>query len=550
MRAFAELYDAIDRTTSTNKKVSAMAAYFTTAPPANAAWALYFLTGRRLKRLLRSGHLHEWTMELSGLPSWLLEESYGAVGDFAETIALVVSDPARGEAPPDLPLAEWIEERLVPLRNSSDREQRERVTSWWRTLERAQLFLLNKLLTGEFRVGVSQTLVMRAVAQAFNLPVDVVAHRLMGFWYPSAEFFERLRAQSFQDADLSRPYPFFLASPIEEALETRGAIDEWLLEWKWDGIRAQIVRRGADVFIWSRGEELVTDRFPEVREAARSLPPGTVIDGEIVAYRNGRVQPFALLQRRIGRERLSAAILTAAPVALLAYDLLEDRGADIRERPLSERRARLIELLEGRSDRLPLSEALSAASWDEAAALRNHARAMRVEGLMLKRWSSPYLSGRRRGHWWKWKVDPLTIDAVLVYAQPGSGRRASLLTDLTFAVWDQGELHPVAKAYSGLSDEEILELDRWIRRHTTERFGPVRGVEPTLVFELAFDRVAASTRHKSGVAVRFPRIARWRRDKPAAEADTLEQVRALIDVEAPKAHDRHGVAGTQTEFDF
>jgi DNA ligase-1 len=423
-------------------------------------------------------------------------------------------------------LAEWIERRILPLRNASDEERRLRVLQWWSRLARRELFLLNKLLTGEFRVGVSHTLVVRALAQRASLPTAIVEHRLMGSWEPSAATFQALVGPEGPADDPSRPYPFCLASPLDDPVESLGDRSEWLVEWKWDGIRAQLIRRDNQVFLWSRGEELVTGRFPEVVNDARKLPEGTVLDGEIVAYEDGRPRPFAALQQRIGREKRVREVAAGIPAVFLAYDLLEDRGADTRQSPLRLRRDRLIQLIEGPV--LRLSEEVAADSWDALAELRLESRSRGVEGFMLKRWTSPYRPGRKRGDWWKWKIDPYTMDAVLLYAQPGSGRRATVFTDYTFAVWNSGELVPVAKAYSGLSDEEIDELDRWIRRHTIERFGPVSAVEPLYVFELGFEAIARSDRHKSGIAVRFPRILRWRKDKPAAEADTLQDLERYL----------------------
>jgi DNA ligase-1 len=560
VKAFADLYDAIDRTTSTNAKVAALAAYLSAAPPADAAWALFFLTGRRLKRLIPSALLHAWTLELTGLPEWLVHECYSAAGDYAEAIALMLDGrvqplsareltraPAAGtqaflfEGPPpeddhrvDLSLAEWLEQRIQPLRGMSDEERRIRVLQWWSRLDTRERFLLNKLLTGEFRVGVSHTLVVRAIAQVASLPAAIVEHRLMGTWEPSAAAFEALLGPEGPADDPSRPYPFCLASPLdpvvegpaEAAVESLGPREEWLVEWKWDGIRAQLIHRSGGVFLWSRGEELITDRFPEISAAALRLPAGTVLDGEIVAYADGRPRPFAALQQRIGRQRQVREVAADVPVAFVAYDLLEDQGTDSRDRPLRERRQRLLAVLQDSG--LMVSEEVAADSWARLADLRSGSRDRGVEGLMLKRWTSTYRPGRRRGDWWKWKIEPFTMDAVLVYAQPGSGRRATVFTDYTFAVWQGGELVAVAKAYSGLSDEEIDELDRWIRRHTTERFGPVSAVEPVHVFELGFEAIARSTRHKSGIAVRFPRILRWRKDKRASEADTIETLEAMI----------------------
>jgi DNA ligase-1 len=526
MRRFSALYESIDQTTSTNAKVAALAAYFRDSPPADAAWAIFFLTGRRLKRVVPSAGLREWAQELSRLPEWLFRECYSAAGDFAELIALALDAVPSGPPQPDLPLAAWVEDRLMPLQKMDAAGQRAQVTRWWLGLPRAERFLLNKLLTGEFRVGVAQTLVVRALAVAAGIEPTRVAARLMGDWMPSPEWFTSVVAgETAGNADPSQPYPFFLASPLEGPPDALGDRQDWLVEWKWDGIRAQLVRRGGDTWLWSRGEELITHRFPEIAAAATHLPDGTVLDGEVLAFTDGRPMPFSALQQRIGRQKQVAQVMRAVPAVFVVYDVLERDGMDLRPRALTERRDVLPHLVTGGV--LRVSEEVAAPTWDELAALRLESRARGVEGFILKRRDSEYGVGRRKGAWWKWKIDPLTIDAVLIYAQPGNGRRASLLTDYTFGVWDQGELVPVAKAYSGLSNQEIEELDKWIRRHTRERHGPVRAVDPAQVFELGFEAIAPSSRHKSGVAVRFPRMLRWRRDKPASEADTLDSLKKL-----------------------
>jgi len=529
VRAFAALFAALDETTRTGRKVDAMARYFAAAPPADAAWAVYFLSGGRPKRLIPVRRLAEWAMEASGTPSWLFDECYQAVGDLAETISLLLPDAAE---PSDVPLHRWVEEHLLPLAGKDEEAQRDGVLRAWRALQGPERFVWNKLITGGFRVGVSQSLVVRALARVSGADEPTLAHRLTGGWEPRPEAFTRLLETDPHDADASRPYPFFLAYALEEAPETLGPVEAWQAEWKWDGIRGQLIRRGGETFLWTRGDELVTERYPEITEAALRLPDGTVLDGEIMPWKEGAPLPFAQLQRRIGRKTLGPKILAEVPVVLLAYDLLELGGEDVRGRPLRWRRERLEALLaEHGAGRLLPSPVVGAAGWDQVHAARERAREAGAEGLMLKRLDSAYGVGRRRGPWWKWKVAPYTADAVLVYAQPGSGRRASLYTDYTFAVWDGGELVPFAKAYSGLTDAEIRRVDAWVRRNVVDRFGPVRAVRPELVFELAFEGIQASPRHRSGIAVRFPRIVRWRTDKRPEEADTLAAVRALA--EAP-----------------
>ncbi|MDT8306487.1 MAG: ATP-dependent DNA ligase [Anaerolineae bacterium] len=526
MREFAALYGALDSTTSTNEKIGAMERYFEDAPPADAAWAVYFLSGRRPKRLIQAQLLRLWAAEIAGIPLWLLEESYGAVGDSAEAAVLLLP-PATAAS--DRSLRYWVEERILPLRDQDEDEQRQAILQAWQELSDEQRFVFSKLITGAFRVGVSQRLLTRALAAYSGVDAAVIAHRLMGHWQPTAQFFASLVARDTGDADISRPYPFFLAYPLEDGPESLGDIGDWQVEWKWDGIRAQLIRRHGETFLWSRGEELVTPRYPEIASAADALPDGTVLDGEILAWRDDQVLPFAFLQRRIGRKTVGKKLLGEVPVVLLLYDLLEWDGEDIRAWPLARRRAQLAGLVSTSGDpRLPVSALVSAASWQELAERHDECRDRLVEGFMLKRLSSPYRVGRKRGDWWKWKVDPYTIDAVLIYAQKGSGRRANLYTDYTFAVWHEDELVPFAKAYSGLTDAEIRAVDRFVRGNTRERFGPVRSVKPALVFELAFENIQRSNRHKSGIAVRFPRIVRWRHDREIDDADHLETIQSLL----------------------
>jgi DNA ligase-1 len=557
MRAFAELYAELDASTSTLHKVDALAAYLRAADDAEAAWAVHFLAGGRPRRLVPTKLLREAARGAAGIPEWLFEESYQAVGDLAETIAHLLPPPASSD---DAGLSSWMLERLLPLRGLDADATQRALRQCWDRLDARQRLVMNKLITGGFRVGVSRQLVVRAIARAWSLDEKVVAQRLIG-WAdadegPSPAGYRALVAPADEAAGAGEraghPYPFFLAHPLQQEPQSLGERGDWLVEWKWDGIRAQLVRRAGSAWLWSRGEELVTDRFPEIAEAAAALPDGTVIDAELLCWDEGAVRPlpFAALQTRIGRRRLTAKVLAEAPVVLLAYDLLEAAGRDLREQPLAQRRRRLESLLAphagaaaagaaAATGRIRLSELLPPdAGWERLRAARASARTRGVEGLMLKRAGSLYGVGRTKSHpsgdWWKWKVDPLSIDAVLVYAQRGHGRRASLYTDYTFAVWEAPpgvpgrRLVPFAKAYSGLSDAEIRQVDAVVRRTTVEKFGPVRSVTPTLVFELGFEGIARSPRHKAGIAVRFPRILRWRVDKPIEEADTLDRLAALL----------------------
>jgi len=526
VRRFAQLFAAIDETMRTNEKVDAMVEYFRAAEPADAAWAVWFLSGGRPKRLIPVRRLAAWAMEEVAIPEWLFAECYDAVGDLAETMSLLLPD---APSTTDVPLHRWIADRLLPLASKTEEEQRESILESWRELGGTERFIWNKLITGGFRVGVSQQLVVRALSRATGVDEGVIAHRLSGTWLPRAESFTALLAEETSDADVSRPYPFFLAYALENDVEELGDPTAWQAEWKWDGIRAQVIRRNGQTFIWSRGEELVTDRYPELAAAADFLPDGTVLDGEIMPWKDGKPLPFAQLQRRIGRKSLGGSILSDVPVVLIAYDLLEAGGRDVRGESLGHRREMLLATIgAARSAAFVPSPVVTFGSWPEAHAAYAEARERCAEGLMLKRTDSVYGVGRRKGGWWKWKVQPYTVDAVMIYAQAGHGRRSSLHTDYTFAVWDDGVLVPFAKAYSGLTDAEIRELDRWIRANTVEKYGPVRHVKPVHVFELGFEGIQPSPRHKSGVAVRFPRILRWRTDKRPEDADSLATLRTLL----------------------
>lgn len=558
MRRFATLYQALDASTGTADKVAALRRYFAEAPDEDAAWAVYFLAGGKPRQVVPTALLRATACRLAGIDDWLFEACYQAVGDLAETIAHVLPAPAR---PGDAGLAHWVGQRLLPLRGLPADEQAARLAEAFAELDAPGRFLLVKLIGGGFRVGVSRLLVQRALAEQAGVDAKLVAQRMMGYTEaratPDAERFRRLLAPAAAGAggDAGQPYPFFLAHPLHDAPEALGELRDWIVEWKYDGIRAQLVRRDGRCWIWSRGEELVTERFPEIATAARALPDGHVLDGEILVWPDGdeRPAPFQRLQQRIGRKTLTRKVLAEAPAVFVAYDLLEAGGVDLRPRPQHERRARL----EALAAMVPVrvSPRLQPADWPEAAALRASARARGVEGLMLKQAGAAYGSGRTKsdGTWWKWKVDPFSVDAVLIYAQAGHGRRASVYTDYTFAVWNRPpadaaeaqavvdaiarrepardgalQLVPFAKAYSGLDDDEFARVDRVIRAHTLEKFGPVRSVRPTLVFELGFEGLQPSPRHKSGIAVRFPRMLRIRDDKPLHEADSLHTLRALM----------------------
>jgi len=578
MIAFAQLYARLDATTSSNAKLAALQDYLRDAEPADAAWAVYFLAGGRPRQLVPSRQLRELAMQRAGLSDWLFEESYSAVGDLAETIALLLPEATSTS---EDGLAVWVEQKLLPLRGLPPDELAMRLDALWAQLDRQSLMVSIKLITGAFRVGVSKLLVTRALAAIAEVDAKRVAQRLVGYTdlsnRPTAASYQRLIAAESEDEHAQRggqPYPFFLAHPLQRPLEefdaSLGSPGDWLIEWKWDGIRAQLVKRDGQLWVWSRGEELISERFPELQELAPLLPDGTVIDGELVVWRHAPeatarqgelmaaaadepaerlndqveeqlerfgIQPFALLQQRIGRKTLSRKLLEEVPVAVLAYDLLEWQGEDWRSHPQHQRRAQMEQVVAScASPRLMPSPLLHGDTWQALAEQREASRSLGVEGMMLKARESAYGVGRSKdvGVWWKWKIDPLSVDAVLIYAQRGHGRRASLYSDYTFAVWDgapgdpERRLVPFAKAYSGLTDEEMRKVDAIVRKTTVEKFGPVRSVTPSLVFELGFEGIARSPRHKSGIAVRFPRMLRWRHDKGVEEADTLELLQELL----------------------
>ncbi len=526
MKAFTELYQHLDQTNKTNEKIEVLQEYFSRASDEDKLWLLALFSGRKIKRTVKVAQLKEWACELAGFDQWLFDESYLIVGDLAETIALILPD---GSGINRLTLSDCIN-IIRSMDKKTDDEKKVILFQVWSKLTGFQRFAFNKLITGGFRIGVSQKLMCRALSKSTGIDENILAHRLMGNWNADNTTFQQLVIDAKDDDDHSRPYPFFLAYALETDPDELGDTSAWQAEWKWDGIRGQIIVRNRQIFVWSRGEELVTDRFPEFHALLEFLPDGTVIDGEILAFKDGLPLAFQQLQTRINRKVVGKKLLADVPVVFMAYDILEFDKIDCRNKLLSERRILLQQLIQGdnRPTCLLISEEVKFHSWSDLKSLRLQSRSNLSEGIMLKFRDSVYEQGRKKGNWWKWKVDALTIDAVLLYAQTGHGRRAGLYTDFTFALWDNGNLVPFAKAYSGLTDVEIKEVDAFIKKNTKEKFGPVRSVKAELVFELAFEGINFSTRHKSGVAVRFPRIHRWRKDKKVEDADTLDNLKALI----------------------
>ncbi|HTR30079.1 MAG TPA: ATP-dependent DNA ligase [Puia sp.] len=548
MRLFAELAVKLGASTRTNDRLGLLEQYFSSAADVDKVWVIAMFSGRRPRRTVNTTMLWEWCRELTGLPGWLFEESYHTVGDLAETIALLLpgggdlAKPAetRDVGDPGESLAYYLI-RLGELSKEDEAGKKAFVQRCWAVMGSEERWVFNKLITGGFRIGISRQTVVNALARATGADASVVAHRISGEWDPVTTEYAALVSGEGGGSELSRPYPFYLAYALDEDLSVLGRPEEWQAEWKWDGIRGQVVRRGDSLFVWSRGEELMTEKFPEYQAFLPLLKPGTVLDGEIIGLKDpaftgapaggSGVLPFAALQTRIGRKNVTRKNLSEVPVGFIAYDLLEYDGKDWRERTLEERRVKLAELVMiAGHPLLRLSPVVEFNSWEELTAARTRARDVGSEGIMLKRKTSVYQAGRRRGDWWKWKIDPLVIDAVMVYAQKGHGRRSNLYTDYTFAVRDGEQLVTFTKAYSGLTDKEIAEVDAFVRRNSLEKFGPVRTVKPELVFEIAFEGIAPSTRHKSGVALRFPRINRWRRDKSVAEIDTIGNLKKMLEL--------------------
>jgi len=535
MKQFAALVQILGTSTKTNEKLDALINFFSLADDSDKVWVIALFSGRRPRRLINSSLLPQWCIEIRNIPGWLFGECYGSVGDLAETIALLLPEATEEQAQSSL---SFYIEKLISLEKENELIKKEFITACWRTMNKDERFVFNKLLTGNFRIGVSQKLMVNALAKTVKLEPSVIAHRISGNWDPVTTSFDELLSEHSTSIDHSKPYPFYLAYALEENPGTLGEADEWQAEWKWDGIRGEIIKRNNELFVWSRGEELMTDKFPEYHALQYKLPDGVALDGEIISLTDAsnqtnafRILPFALLQTRIGRKNITKKQLTESPVGFIAYDLLEYNYEDWRNKPLTERRAQLeLIIADANEPVLRISPVINFNNWDELAATRGTSRNINAEGIMLKRKASVYQVGRKVGDWWKWKIDPLTIDAVMIYAQKGSGRRSSLYTDYTFAVKDEDRLVAFTKAYSGLTDKEFAQVDAFVKRNSLEKFGPVRTVKPELVFEIAFEGIAASNRHKSGVALRFPRIKRWRKDKKPAEINTLDDLKKMLEV--------------------
>lgn len=526
MKRFAQLIQELELSNKTNDKIEALVAYFNEADDRDKPYVIAMFTGKKPKRPVNTALIKQWAIELSQLPEWLFTESYHNVGDLSETIALVLPPAAQNIAKP---LHQWVAE-LAELAQKDDEAKKTYVTNAWNSLNTQERFIFNKLISGNFRIGVSNKMLVNAIAKQTRQESSKIMHSIMGKWQPHKITYEALTSGSHVNTDNSWPYPFCLAYALDTEPENLGDPAAWQAEWKWDGIRGQIVKRNGELFIWSRGEELVTEQFPELHFLKDELEDGIVLDGEILSVKEGKVQSFSTLQQRLNRKTISKTQLQHAPIGFFTYDILEYQGEDIRQYPLAQRRTLLASLVEKLETKqiVMLSPLVAFATWEELAEQRLNSRAINSEGIMLKKLDSVFHTGRKRGDWWKWKINPYTVDTVMIYAQKGSGRRANFYTDYTFAVRDGNQLITIAKAYSGLTDKEIKEVNSFVNKNAIEKFGPVRTVKPELVFEIAFEGIAESKRHKAGLALRFPRIARWRKDKKADEINTLEDLKQLL----------------------
>ena len=541
LQMFAELVAELSTSTKTNDKLQSLVDYFATAPDADKVWVIAIFSGRRPRRAVNSRLMRDWCIEIVGIPEWLFDESYHTVGDLSETLALLLPE-SKNSNQINKDLSHYLKE-FISIEKQDESIKKKFIVESWKSMNQDERFVFNKLITGSFRIGVSQKTIVNALAKTVDLSASVIAHRISGNWDPDTTTFNELLSESASTADFSKPYPFYLAYAIDGEVETLGETNLWQAEWKWDGIRGQIIKRNNEIFVWSRGEELMTDKFPEYFILKDLLPDGIVLDGEIIPAVDGKPLPFSVLQTRIGRKNIAKKQLQEAPISFFVYDLLEYNYEDWREKPLTERRKKLEEImLPIENNAIHTSEIIQFDSWKDLADLRKNSRQMNSEGIMLKRKNSVYKVGRKRGDWWKWKIDPLTIDCVMVYAQKGSGRRSNLYTDYTFAVRDGDQLVTFTKAYSGLTDKEFAQVDSFVKRNSIEKFGPVRTVKPELVFEIAFEGISYSNRHKSGVALRFPRISRWRKDKKPDEINTIEDLQDML-----KAYGKSGLGGVPAE---
>ena len=539
LNKFSKLFEDLDSNNSSNKKVNFLTKYFKLNNNLNNILTIYLLIGKKNKRFISGKSLREYYANIYKIPKWLIDECYSKVGDSAEVIALLLQDKIlEKNIKDDISLNELINEILPKLKKLDENKKKLYIKSLWEKISKDNQLIFNKILSGTFRIGVSKGLVVKAISNMTGVDESIILHRLMGELEPIEETYMFLINQKLEQKELDyKPYPFQLANTFDERIKETISVDKYQFEPKWDGIRSQIIKRSNNISIWTRGEELVNKTFPELIKIISHFKNDFVLDGEILIWDENKNRPknFSLLQKRLGRKSPSLKIQKDLPVVFMAYDILEINGKDIRSKILSERRnileksfSNLISEDKSIIGKIKITKLHQISNWIDLEEVKNSARKSNTEGLVIKDKQSEYVPGRKKGNWWKYKIDPMQLDGILIYARPGSGKRADLYTDYSFGIWEDNKLVKFANAYSGLNNEEIRELDKWIRRNTLEKFGPVRSVKPELVFEISFDNIQISKRHKSGIALRFPRITKWRRDKNIMEADNLENALKMI----------------------
>ena len=539
LNKFSKLFEDLDSNNSSNKKVNSLTKYFKLNNNLNNILTIYLLIGKKNKRFISGKSLREYYANIYKIPKWLIDECYSKVGDSAEVISLLLQDKLlEKNIKDDISLNELINEILPKLKKLDENKKKLYIKSLWEKISKDNQLIFNKILSGTFRIGVSKGLVVKAISNMTGVDESIILHRLMGELEPIEETYMFLINQKLEQKELDyKPYPFQLANTFDERIKETISVDKYQFESKWDGIRSQIIKRSNNISIWTRGEELVNKTFPELIKIISHFKNDFVLDGEILIWDENKNRPknFSLLQKRLGRKSPSLKIQKDLPVVFMAYDILEINGKDIRSKILSERRnileksfSNLISEDKSIIGKIKITKLHQISNWIDLEEVKNSARKSNTEGLVIKDKQSEYVPGRKKGNWWKYKIDPMQLDGVLIYARPGSGKRADLYTDYSFGIWEDNKLVKFANAYSGLNNEEIRELDKWIRRNTLEKFGPVRSVKPELVFEISFDNIQISKRHKSGIALRFPRITKWRRDKNIMEADNLENALKMI----------------------
>jgi len=527
MKAFAKLISNLEQTSKEAFKVTALAQYFSNATDEDKLWTLALFTGTRPKRVVDIKALKEFAEQVYTEGEWLFEASHQIVGDMAETIAYFLPKAKRNG---NHTLSEWIS-MIRTIFNAERIDQRDAITKAWDTLRPEERFIFNKLITGGFRIDVSLKLLSKALAIVTGKDENLLAHKLNSDWHPDEVSFETLIFTENPEAEKSKPYPFHLAHTLESTVAELGDISNWQVERKWDGIRVQVIVRGNKISIWSRKGDILSSKVPELKPLAESMEDGTVLDGELICFKNGKILPINNLRTRFGRRNNSKKQFEESPCVFMAYDILEFKGEDIRNKDLAERRKKLEKVILQYYDEhkiILLSDIINNDNWESINSEREKSREHQVTGLVLKNKKSIYGSSRVEGDWWKWPVDPLFIDAILLYAQAGEGGSSKMYREYSFALWHGEDLVTFAKAKSGLEDKELKELTSFVKKNTKEKFGPVRSVAAVQIFRLAFDSITASKRHKSGILLKNPRLIEWLRDKNIEDGNNLDDLKKML----------------------